>query len=305
MVKVLHAAGHELVVVDDFSTGQQVPPEGVSLVTARIQDVLGWGSSVTDRGGFDLVYHLGSSVGVDRVMDRKWDCLENSLAGILEVCRWMKSQNPQGRLIYASTSEVYGDLVTDRMVERGITKFGEISAHRWSYAVAKACGEQLALSLWRECKIPVTVLRYFNIAGWGQRWEYGMVLPNMVRRALLRLPILVYGNGLQRRTFTDVGDAVRATMELALNEEAGMGEVYNIGAGEENETSMQALAELVWELVRGGAPSIQHVEPKEPRPDVARRLPDQSKLMRTLGWVPSTSLLDIVLSVFAYLAGKV
>ena len=77
---------------------------------------------------------------------------------------------------------------------------------RWSYAASKALDEFLALSYWKEKKLPVIVVRLFNTVGPRQTGRYGMVLPNFVRQALDGSPITVFGTGQQSRCFCDVRD---------------------------------------------------------------------------------------------------
>jgi UDP-glucose 4-epimerase len=103
---------------------------------------------------------------------------------------------------------------------------------RWSYACSKALDEHLALSDWKERKLPVVIGRLFNTVGPRQTGRYGMVVPSFVRQALAQQPITVYGDGSQRRCFCHVRDVVRALAELIDRDDAH-GEVFNIGSTEE------------------------------------------------------------------------
>jgi len=87
---------------------------------------------------------------------------------------------------------------------------GPTTKGRWSYAASKALDEFLALSYWKEKKVPVIVVRLFNTVGPRQTGRYGMVLPNFVRQALDNTPISVYGDGKQSRCFCDVRDTTQA-----------------------------------------------------------------------------------------------
>ena len=92
--------------------------------------------------------------------------------------------------------------------------------------------EFLALAYWKERKLPVIVVRLFNTVGPRQTGQYGMVIPNFVRQALAGEPITVFGDGTQSRSFTYVGDVVRAMVAL-INEPRAVGQVFNIGNGNE------------------------------------------------------------------------
>ena len=102
--------------------------------------------------------------------------------------------------------------------------------------------EFLALAYWKEHKLPVIVVRLFNTVGPRQTGRYGMVLPNFVRQALAGEPITVFGDGTQSRSFTYVGDVVRALLAL-MHEPRAVGQVFNIGNVEE--MSIGQLAERV------------------------------------------------------------
>ena len=102
--------------------------------------------------------------------------------------------------------------------------------------------EFLALAYWKERKLPVIVVRLFNTVGPRQTGQYGMVIPNFVRQALAGEPITVFGDGTQSRSFTYVGDVVSAMVAL-INEPRAVGQVFNIGNG--NEITIGDLAEKI------------------------------------------------------------
>ena len=109
---------------------------------------------------------------------------------------------------------------------------GPTTKHRWAYACSKLIDEFLALAYWKERKLPVIVVRLFNTVGPRQTGQYGMVIPNFVRQALAGQPITVFGDGTQSRSFTYVGDVVRAMVAL-IDEPRAVGQVFNIGNGAE------------------------------------------------------------------------
>jgi UDP-glucose 4-epimerase len=200
----------------------------------------------------------------------------------------------------ASTSEVYGKSDKVPFHEDADLVLGPTSKGRWSYAASKALDEFLALSFWKEKKLPVVVARFFNTVGPRQTGRYGMVLPNFVRQALASEPITVYGSGGQSRCFCDVRDCVQAVLRLVGNDQA-VGEVVNIGSTEE--VSIEDLAGLVKQRSKSSSP-ITHIpydQAYEPGfEDMPRRVPSLDKLEQLTGFRPAIPLVEIVDRVIAH-----
>lgn len=146
------------------------------------------------------------------------------------------------RVLLASTSEVYGKSTEFPFREDADLVMGATNKGRWSYACSKAIDEFLGLAYYKEKKLPVTVVRLFNTVGPRQTGRYGMVIPNFVRQALAGQPITVFGDGTQRRCFTDVSDVVSGLLGLMDHPDAP-GEVFNIGS--DHEVSILELAKKV------------------------------------------------------------
>src|SRR5256885_16355463 len=130
---------------------------------------------------------------------------------------------------------------------------GPTPKHRWAYACSKAIDEFLALAYWKERKLPVIIVRFFNTVGPRQTGQYGMVIPNFVRQALANEPITVFGDGTQSRAFTHVADGVGALLNLVAEPKA-VGQVITIGNTEE--VTIAKLAQKVRDL-SGSSPSIK------------------------------------------------
>ncbi|HLD41694.1 MAG TPA: GDP-mannose 4,6-dehydratase, partial [archaeon] len=204
------------------------------------------------------------------------------------------------KVMVASTSEVYGKnnnvpFKEDYDVVLGSTKNG-----RWSYACSKAIDEFLALAYWREKKLPVVVVRFFNTVGPRQTGRYGMVIPNFVKQALLGHPITVYGDGKQSRSFTYVGDVVKGITELMNNPKA-IGEVFNIGHGKE--ITIYELAVLVKKITNSKSEIVYIPYDKayeEGFEDMQRRSPDISKINKLIGYKPTMDIKEILEKVVEY-----
>jgi UDP-glucose 4-epimerase len=246
----------------------------------------------------DVIFHLAAAVGVRLIVESPVRTIETNVHGTQNV---LDAASKKKKLVFtASTSEVYGKSDKVPFREDADLVLGPTSKGRWSYAASKALDEFLALSFWKEKKLPVIVARFFNTVGPRQTGRYGMVLPNFVRQALAGEPITVYGTGRQSRCFCDVRDCVQAVVRLIGNDQA-VGEVVNIGSTEE--VSIEDLAHLVKQRTKSNSP-ITHIpydQAYEPGfEDMPRRVPALEKLEELTGFRPATPLVEIVDRVIAH-----
>jgi len=250
----------------------------------------------------DVVVHLAAAVGVRLIVESPVRTIETNVNGtqiILEA-----AEKKRKLVLTASTSEVYGKSTQVPFREEADLVLGPTTKGRWSYAASKALDEFLALSYWRERKVPVIVVRLFNTVGPRQTGRYGMVLPNFVKQALENAPITVYGSGTQSRCFCDVRDTVEALVRL-MDSERAVGAVVNIGNTEE--ISIADLAKMVKEQTDSGS-SITYVpydQAYEPGfEDMMRRVPSVEKLQSLTSFRPQIKLNEIIDRVAAYLRDK-
>jgi UDP-glucose 4-epimerase len=204
-------------------------------------------------------------------------------------------------VLIASTSEVYGKSGKVPFSEDDDLVLGPTSKHRWAYACSKMIDEFLALAYWKERKVPVVVVRLFNTVGPRQTGQYGMVVPSLVRQALAGEPITVFGDGTQSRSFTYVGDVVRAVVAL-INEPRAIGQVFNIGNG--SEISIGELALRIKAMTNSASPivKIPYDQAYEAGfEDMPRRVPDISKIRALIGFEPTVELDEILTRVIASL----
>jgi len=250
----------------------------------------------------DIVVHLAAAVGVKLIVESPVRTIETNVNGtqrILEAaCKKRKL------VLTASTSEVYGKNTNVPFHEDADLVLGPTTKGRWSYAASKALDEFLALSYWKEKKLPVIVVRLFNTVGPRQTGRYGMVLPNFVKQALDNEPIRVFGNGKQSRCFCDVRDTVEGLIRL-MDTDRSIGEVVNVGNIEE--ISIEGLAKLVKERTSSTSPIefVPYDQAYEPGfEDMMRRVPCVDKLQALTGFRPQTSLNEIIDRVTAYFRQK-
>ena len=293
--------GEEVTIIDDLSTGSRENFEGL-LPHRRFRWVV---DTILNRDVMDqlmrdcrMVYHLAAAVGVHYVIQNPLKSLQINIEGTSQV---LELAHQHGcRVLLTSTSEVYGKSERIPFRENDDVILGATSVRRWGYAYSKAVDEFLCFANYREKRLPVIIARLFNITGPKQTGAYGMVVPRFVKQALLEQAITVYGDGTQRRCFTDISDAIEGIVSLGRHPEA-VGQVFNVGSN--FEISIGDLAGKVKELTR--SPSEIRYIPYEDAyekgfEDMARRLPDLSKIHALTGYQPRVDLDEMLRKVIAH-----
>jgi UDP-glucose 4-epimerase len=301
LAEALLDAGHEVLVVDDLSTGSmdniahlKSRPGFEYVIASIMQEPLT--AELIDRA--DVVFHLAAAVGVKLIVEAPVRTIETNVHGTEIV---LTHASKKGKLVVIfSTSEVYGKSMAVPFREDADLVLGPTTKHRWAYACSKALDEFLALAYWRERRLPVIVVRLFNTVGPRQTGRYGMVIPTFVRQALTGEALTVYGDGQQRRSFTYVGDVVSGLMRLVAEPRA-IGGVFNIGNPEE--TTILALAERIQQ--QSGSRSrivfVPYDEAYDPGfEDMPRRVPDLAKISALVGYQPTVPLEEILRRVITH-----
>jgi UDP-glucose 4-epimerase len=303
--EALLARRHEVLVLDNLSTGsidniahlKGQPGFEYFIDSVNNEPLL---AELIDRS--DVVFHFAAAVGVKLIVEQPVYTIETNVHGTEVV---LKHANKKKKLVViASTSEVYGKSDDVPFREDSDLVMGPTPKHRWAYACSKAIDEFLALAYWKERKLPVIIVRFFNTVGPRQTGQYGMVIPNLVRQALAGEPITVFGDGTQSRSFTHVSDVVEALLKL-VSEQAAIGQVINIGNTQE--VTIAALAERIRQL-SGSTSQIKFVPYDEAYEsgfeDMPRRVPDLSKIEKMIGYKTKHTLDDILVQVIDYFRKK-
>jgi UDP-glucose 4-epimerase len=287
----LLALGHRVRILDDLSTSTL---DNVAHLRSHpaFDCVVG---SVMDRellaelvAGADVVFHLAAAVGVQLIVDSPVRTIETNVRGtemLLELACARRTP-----VLITSTSEVYGKSSRLPFSEDDDLVLGPPTRGRWAYACSKALDEFLGLAYFEERGLPVCVARLFNTVGPRQSDRYGMVLPRLVGQALAGAPLTVYGDGTQSRCFCDVDDVVWALTRLAAQDGA-WGQVFNVGS--RDEITILELARRVRDWL--DSPSEVAFVPYAEAygrgfEDIARRVPDLSKIHQLIGFEPRTPL---------------
>lgn len=292
LVEHLLSQGHHVISLDNLSTGKL---EYLSPFLTHPNHKFIHGS-ILDRSLLvdamnecDAVIHLAAVLGVKNLIEDPLKVIEGNIDGTRNVLEFAYSKKI--KVIFASTSEIYGKSRELPYNEESPRVLGATSKHRWSYSTAKALDEHLCFA-YADKGLPVTIVRYFNAYGpKSQTSDYGMVIPKFIRQALENKPITVYGNGLQTRCFTFVEDTVIGTtlcLDPQWNEE-----VFNIGRNEE--ISIMDLAIKIKNLCQSKSDII--LIPYEEvygdkYEDTPNRVPDVSKSIKLLNFEPMVSIDD-------------
>ena len=301
LADALVARGHDVTILDDFSTGQHQNIEHlVASGAAQVVD-----GSVTDRAlvedamaKCDFCLHLASAVGVKLIVSNALETMRRNVMGSDAVISAASQYHRP--LLFVSTSEVYGKNSGDALDEDSDRVLGSPLKSRWSYAIAKSYGEALAHSYYRERGAANTIVRLFNTIGPRQSGAYGMVVPRLVRQALAGQDVTVYGDGSQSRCFLHVNDAVSA-MLLLCAEEGSSGRAFNIG--NTVPITIHALAERI--ILRAQSASTITFVPYDDAYDdgfeeLGKRVPDTTALRELTGWATERSLDQALDDVIAY-----
>lgn len=293
--------GDEVYIIDDLSTGSienirhlkhhpnfhyYIESISQQYLTAELIDLC------------DVIFHLAAAVGVRLIVESPVKTIETNVRGT-EIVLTLAAKKRK-RVLIASTSEVYGKRDHVPFREDDDLVMGPTSKSRWSYACSKAIDEFLAIAYWKEKRVPTVIARLFNTVGPRQTGRYGMVIPNFIEQALHGCDITVFGDGQQTRCFTHVSDTVRALMKLIEHPDA-VGQVFNIGS--DREITILELAERIKYLTGSDSrivliPYDQAYE--QGFEDMRRRVPDLSKIRALIGYAPTFSLDEILISVIEY-----
>ncbi len=289
VVDALLGRGDRVYAIDSFITGTSSNLEeasrhgGFSLLTADVakdmEKILGW---LHEQGtGFDMILHMASPASPRDYKRLPVETLAVNGYGTDFCCRVAALFS--ARLLYTSTSEVYGDPLEHPQRE---TYWGNVNpiGSRSCYDEGKRFGEAMIMAHIRDAGIDARIVRIFNTYGPRMRIGDGRVVPNFISQALANQPLTIYGDGSQTRSFCYVDDMVRGIL-LAASSDAARGRVMNLG--NPSEITIAAFANAVAEAA-GVSYAIEACEPTEDDP--ARRCPDISLAQGLLGWNPKIDL---------------
>lgn len=299
LVESLLGDGHSVTVVDSF--GYCYPDnlsaaEGAEVVREDCASPF-W----EIRGEYDAIYHLAGVVSARDFIERPLEAFWVSIIPLVKMLRY-KEGRPEAAMLFASSSEVYGEAKEIPTPESYVGAI-DPAGIRSGYDIGKLSGEMMIYAHARERGsriLPVNIVRIFNTFGPRMRAN-GRLVPTMVKDALEKGKIIVNLPGTQRRTLLYVDDCVRALRTVA---ETGIGGPVNIG-GIETYT-MWEVAEIVQRVVKEEAGiRAEPVVGEEIVGDIMDRKPDISKIESAVGWKPKISVEEGVRRTVRYWMSRV
>ena len=279
VAQALREEGYEVVAVDDFSTGRRenvrdlLLDPGFTLVEHDVS------TGIPVDGPVDAVLHFASPASPPAYLARPLETLAVGSEGTRHALELARANG--ARFLLASTSEIYGDPLVHPQDE---TYLGNVSSTgpRSVYDEAKRFAEAITMAYQRTFGLDTKIARIFNTYGPRMAPGDGRVVTNFIEQALAGLPLTVYGDGTQTRSFCWVDDEVRGFLALLHSDWTGPMNVGNPG-----EFTVLELAELVREITGSTVPITFDPLPVD---DPTRRRPDITLAGRELGWKPEIDL---------------
>jgi len=280
---------HEVIAIDNFFTGSRDNEK--KFLDDKNYEVIRHDVTVPFFAEVDMIFNLACPASPVHYQKFPVQTLKTSLLGSINMLELAREKN--ARIIQASTSEVYGDPNISPQVE---TYWGNVNpiGIRACYDEGKRASEALFFDYNRQFNLDIKVARIFNTYGPNMALDDGRVVSNFLVQALQNLPITMYGDGLQTRSFCFVSDLVDGLFKLAFSKDGIQGP---INLGNPREFTMLQLAELIIELT--GSKSKIEYKPL-PADDPKQRKPDISKAQKELGWNPVIELREGIEASISY-----
>ena len=288
LVEALLAKGLTVLCLDNFYTGSKkniVPFIGNPNFELIRHDIV-----VPILLEADVVYHLACPASPVHYQNNPIKTLKTSVLGTLNMLGLTK--RTRGRILLASTSEIYGDPEVHPQPE---TYYGNVNSvgPRACYDEGKRAAETLVVGYRDYNNVNVTIARIFNTYGPRMLPNDGRVVSNFICQVLRGEEITVYGDGTQTRSFCYISDLVAGLINLMESSEPGP-----INLGNPHEVTVEELAGTVMDMIPGTGSKI--VYKPLPKDDPTRRRPDISLAKKTLGWEPKVPLEEGLRNTIAY-----
>lgn len=270
-----------IVGVDNLWTGKERPGWRQYMDDLLVSDI----ETVQLDSSFDQIWHLASPASPNHYQSNPLRTIHANVDGLWR-CLNLLAAN--GKIIYTSSSEVYGDPIVSPQRENyyGMVNF---TGPRACYDEAKRLCETILYDHNRMYGTTFLATRFFNVYGPGTLVEDGRAMSNFISRALMGLPIEIYGSGSQTRCFTYVDDVIDAFIQLSNIDYIG-----SVNIGTTVETSVLQMAQEVRQIVSNltGKPPVDivHVDPVVDDPQ--QRKPSTDLIEQLIGWKATTSYED-------------
>ena len=278
LVDRLMEQGHEVLCLDNFFTGSK--HNILQWMDSPYFEVIRHDITEPIRVEVDQIYHLACPASPVHYQYNPVKTVKTSVLGTLHMLGLAK--RIKARLLLASTSEVYGDPDVHPQTEAYRGNVNPIGI-RACYDEGKRIAETLCFDYHRQNNVDIRVMRIFNTYGPRMQENDGRVVSNFIVQALRGIPLTVYGDGQQTRSFCYVSDLIDGMMRLMNNEE----HIGPVNIGNPNEYTILQLAETIQRLIN---PDVEIQFEPLPQDDPQQRQPDITRAKDWLGWTPSIEL---------------
>ena len=269
--------GDEVIGIDNFSTGIRRNLEGLTKLEVIEGDV---SESIGEvQGNVNIAYHFASPASPEKYMADAMNTMEVNTGGTLSMLKF--SLKTGARLVFASTSEIYGDPLVSPQTEDYWGNVNPIGP-RSVYDEAKRFGETLVAHFQRERNLNAGIVRIFNTYGPNMDPYDGRVVSTFIRQAIQAEPFTIFGDGTQTRSFCYIDDLVVGIMAMGSSTQPGP-----INLGNPRENTLLELAAMVSQIV-GSSGEIRFLP--LPEDDPRQRNPDIRRAKIILGWEPKVTL---------------
>lgn len=279
LVKLLLDEGHDVVVLDNYTSGYRenlAPLRAAVVVEGDVRDEC----AVRDvAAGCEVIFHLAASVGNARSIANPVEDSQVNVIGTLHVLEGARRQRVR-KVVFSSSAGIFGELKTVPIREDHPAEPDS------PYGAGKLAAEKHCLAYAKLYPLECVCLRYFNVYGTNQRYDaYGNVIPIFAHRALAGEPLTIYGDGEQTRDFVNVRDVAAANYRAAMAK--GVSGAFNIGSA--TRITINELARLIQASGRTSVP-VQHAPPRQG--DVRHSLADVTAAAAAFDFRPRVALED-------------
>ena len=279
LVEKLMQSNQEVICLDNFFTGSKkniqewIQTPNFKLISKDVTEPI-----ILD---VDKIWHFACPGSPFHYQSNPIETAKTNFLGTLNMLKL--AQRTGAKLLFASTSEIYGDPKINPQPEN---YFGNVNPNgiRSCYDEGKRISETLCSDFQRIYNLDIKIVRIFNTYGPRMLANDGRVISNFIIQGLQNKPLTIYGNGNQTRSFCYVDDMIDAILKIMASQVNGP-----INIGHSLEVSIKELAEIIKNKIN---PRLEFIYKPLPSDDPLKRNPDLEKVEKIINWFPNTSLED-------------
>jgi len=279
----------KVICIDNFITGKKSRLDELNLNKTYIKIVnADISKPIKINQKIDYIMHAAGIASPVYYQKYPVETIESAIFGAKELLELARKKKVKGYLFFSS-SEIYGDpdaknVPTPETYKGNVSSVGPRSA----YDESKRLGESMSMVYFRKYKVPVRIVRPFNVYGPGMFPDDNRVIPAFISRSLKKQALYVHNRGVQTRTFCYINDAVVLFIKILLSEKSG--EIYNVGS-QDKELTILDLAKKINKIFDNKLKIKEITYPDSyPQDEPKRRRPDMSKVRKEIKYLPKITL---------------